>query len=100
MDHEHCRQLGDAYREAGKYDDAVAAYTNAEHAIGVPVKKDWPLFYARAMAEDKAGNWDKAEADVNAGLKLSPDEPELGVARGSNIRARRSGVAALDRLAE
>ena len=29
------------------------------------------------MAEDKAGNWDKAEADVNAGLKLSPDEPEL-----------------------
>jgi tetratricopeptide (TPR) repeat protein len=69
--------LGDAYREAGKYDDAIAAYTSAEHAIGVPAKKDWPLFYARAMAEDKAGKWEKAEADVNAGLKLSPDEPEL-----------------------
>jgi tetratricopeptide (TPR) repeat protein len=69
--------LGDAYRGAGKYGEAVSAYTMAEHAIGVPTKKDWPLFYARAMAEDKAGNWDKAEADVNAGLKLSPDEPEL-----------------------
>jgi tetratricopeptide (TPR) repeat protein len=69
--------LGDAYRGGGKYDEAISAYTSAEHAIGVPIKKDWPLFYARAMAEDKAGNWDKAEADVNTGLKLSPDEPEL-----------------------
>jgi tetratricopeptide (TPR) repeat protein len=69
--------LGDAYREANKFDDAVAAYDQAEKAVGTPQKKDWTLFYARAMAEDKAGHWDKAEADVNTGLKLSPDQPEL-----------------------
>ena len=69
--------LGDAYRGAEKYNDAVAAYNQAEKALGTPAKKDWPLFYARAMAEDKAGTWDKAEADVNTGLKLSPDQPEL-----------------------
>ncbi len=69
--------LGDADRGAGKFADAVSAYDHAEKAIGVAAKKDWPLFYARAMAEDKDGHWDKAEADVNAGLKLSPDQPEL-----------------------
>jgi tetratricopeptide (TPR) repeat protein len=69
--------LGDIYRESGKFSDAVHAYDQAEKALGTPAKKDWPLFYARAMAEDKAGTWDKAEADVNTGLKLSPDQPEL-----------------------
>jgi tetratricopeptide (TPR) repeat protein len=69
--------LGDIYRESGKFSDAVNAYNQAEKAIGKPAKKDWPLFYARAMAEDKAGAWDKAEADVDTGLKLSPDQPEL-----------------------
>jgi len=69
--------LGDAYRGTGKFSEAVSAYDQAEKALGAPAKKDWPLYYARAMAEDKAGTWDKAEADVNAGLKLSPDQPEL-----------------------
>ncbi len=69
--------LGDAYRESAKFGDAVGAYNQAEGALTRPAKKDWPLFYARAMAHDKAGQWDKAEADVNTGLKLSPDQPEL-----------------------
>jgi len=69
--------LGDAYRETNKNEEAIAAYNQAEAGLDKPAKKDWPLYYARAMAEDKAGHWDKAEADVNSGLKLSPDEPEL-----------------------
>ncbi len=69
--------LGDAYRETNKNDDAIAAYNQAEAGLDKPAKNDWTLFYARAMAEDKAGHWDKAEADVNTGLKLSPDQPEL-----------------------
>jgi tetratricopeptide (TPR) repeat protein len=69
--------LGDADRGAGKFADAVDAYNHAEKAIGITAKKDWPLFYARAMAEDKDGHWEKAETDVNLGLKLSPDQPEL-----------------------
>jgi Flp pilus assembly protein TadD len=69
--------LGDAYRGTNKFNEAVAAYDRAEKALGTPAKKDWPLFYARAMAEDRAGKWDRAETDVNTGLKLSPDQPEL-----------------------
>ena len=61
-----------------KYDDAIDAYDQRDkdhrHARQ---KRDWPLFYARAMAEDQAKHWDKAEADVKTALKLSPDQPEL-----------------------
>lgn len=69
--------LGDAYRDQDNDDQAIAAYDRAAKAIGTPQKRDWPLFYARAMAEDRAKHWDKAEADVNEALKLSPEQPEL-----------------------
>ena len=84
--------LGDTYRAADKFADAVDAYDHAEKAIGTPAKRDWPLFYARAMAKEKLKHWDKAEADIQTALKLSPDQPELlnylgysWVDRGRNI---------------
>lgn len=76
-DSENWIALGDAYRDQNNYDAAIEAYDHAEKAIGAPDKRDWPLFYARAMAEDGAKRWDKAEVDINAALKLSPDQPEL-----------------------
>ena len=69
--------LGDAYRDSDKSDEAIDAYDHAEKTLTAPARRDWPLFYARAMAEDKAHHWDKAEADVNLAMKLSPDQPEL-----------------------
>jgi tetratricopeptide (TPR) repeat protein len=69
--------LGDAYRDADKSDPAIDAYNHAEKTLATPTKRDWPLFYSRAMAEDKAHHWDKAEADIDLALKLSPDQPEL-----------------------
>lgn len=69
--------LGDAYRDQDNDAAAIAAYDRAEKAIGTPQKRDWTLFYARAMAEDRAKHWDKAQADVNKALKLSPEQPEL-----------------------
>ena len=77
MDADTWIALGDAYRSDNRFAEAIDAYDHAQKALGTPAKKDWPLFYARAMAEDRAGQWDKAEADVHAGLKLSPDQPEL-----------------------
>ena len=76
-DSENWIALGDAYRDQNNFDGAIDAYDHAEKIIGTPQKRDWPLFYARAMAEDQAKHWDKAEADVNLALKLSPDQPEL-----------------------
>jgi tetratricopeptide (TPR) repeat protein len=69
--------LGDSYRAAKRYDDAVSAYNHALASIGAPSKKSWPLLYARAVAEQETGHWDKAEADLQEALKLSPNEPDL-----------------------
>jgi tetratricopeptide (TPR) repeat protein len=68
--------LGDAYRSANKFTEAVLAYDQAVKALGSPEKKDWPLFYTRAIAEDRSHNWTAAEADLQEALKLSPDEPQ------------------------
>ncbi|MES2254442.1 MAG: tetratricopeptide repeat protein [Pseudomonadota bacterium] len=76
-DAENWIALGDAYRNQNEFTAAVDAYDRAEKVIGTPDKRDWPLYYARAMAQDSAKHWDKAEADVNTALKLSPDQPEL-----------------------
>lgn len=69
--------LGDAYRSANKFSDAVPVYSQAIKMLGTPEKKDWPLFYTRAIAEDRSNNWTAAEDDLQQALKLSPDEPQI-----------------------
>jgi Flp pilus assembly protein TadD len=69
--------LGDAYRSGEHWADAAAAYDHAVKTLGAPAKKDWPLFYARAISEERSRRWDTAEADLMEALKLSPDEPQV-----------------------
>ena len=69
--------LGDAYRHSEKFADAAKAYDKAIASAGPPVKKNWPLYYARAVAEQQANNWKAAEVDLQQALKLSPDEPQV-----------------------
>ena len=69
--------LGDTYRAMDKYAEAVDAYDHAQKAIGTPTKRDWPMFYARAMSQEKLHKLDESEADIQTALKLSPEQPEL-----------------------
>ena len=69
--------LGDTYRATDKFAEAVDAYDHAEKAIPTPGKRDWPMFYARAMAKEKVHKLDESEADIQTALKLSPEQPEL-----------------------
>jgi tetratricopeptide (TPR) repeat protein len=69
--------LGDAYRSAERDSDAVGAYDSALKAIGTPRTQDWSLFFARATVKDHMKDWQGAEADASAALKLSPNEPQL-----------------------
>ena len=69
--------LGDALRDDNSSAAAINAYDRAAGLLGAPAKRDWPFFYARAMAKEKSAKWDSAEADINTALKLSPDQPEL-----------------------
>ena len=84
--------LGDTYRATEKYAQAVEAYDRAEKVIAMPVKRNWPLFYARAMTKEKLHRLDDSETDIQTALKLSPEQPELlnylgysWVDRGRNI---------------
>lgn len=83
--------LGDSYRQAKRFGDAVKAYDHA--LVGTLTSRHWPLFYARAIAEQETGQWAKAEADLKQALALSPNEPQvlnyLGyswVDKGQNIK--------------
>jgi tetratricopeptide (TPR) repeat protein len=69
--------LGDAYRAESKFDKAADAYDHAVQLIGKVAPKDWPLFYARAVSEEQSHHWDKAEADLQNALKLSPEQPQV-----------------------
>ena len=84
--------LGDTYRASEKFAESVDAYNHAEKIIGKPSRRDWPMFYARAMAKEKLKRLDDSEADIQTALKLSPEQPELlnylgysWVDRGRNI---------------
>jgi Flp pilus assembly protein TadD len=68
--------LGDAYRQAGKFPDAVKAYDHALEA-SQPGKKSWSLYFTRAIALQESGNWPAAEADLKQALSLSPNEPQV-----------------------
>jgi tetratricopeptide (TPR) repeat protein len=69
--------LGDTYRSAEKFGAAVDAYDHAEKTIGTPSKRNWPMYYARAMSKERLHQLDASEADIQTALKLSPEQPEL-----------------------
>lgn len=70
-------RLGDIYRYAKRYGEAITAYGTALERIGTPQERHWPLLYARAMSYEKTNQWAQAEADLRTALTLKPDEPSL-----------------------
>lgn len=68
--------LGDVYREAKDWPAAIEAYSRAIDRTGPDfVEDDWPLFYARGIANERASRWDAAEADFRQALALKPEQP-------------------------
>jgi tetratricopeptide (TPR) repeat protein len=69
--------LGDIYRAKENYPAAADAYDHAVKLLNPVAKDDWPLFFARAVAEEQSGHWDLAEADLETALKLSPEQAQV-----------------------
>ncbi len=68
--------LGDTYRRQNKYEEAVAAYNQA--LTGVTVTADqWPIIYARGMAEERLNHWNLAEKDLLQALSFQPENPMI-----------------------
>jgi Flp pilus assembly protein TadD len=65
----------DILRSKRRFADAVTAYDEAVARIPHPTDANWPLFYDRGIALDRAHQWPRAEADFLHALELSPDQP-------------------------
>jgi tetratricopeptide (TPR) repeat protein len=67
--------LGDLLRRRNRFAEAAAAYDQALGRVARSGVRDWPLYYSRAIARERAGDWPRAEADLLRALELSPDQP-------------------------
>lgn len=83
---------GDALRRVDRFEDSATAYDAAVALVSEPQDRHWGLFYSRAVAHERSGQWEKAEADFRKALELNPDQPQvlnyLGysfVDRGENL---------------
>ena len=68
---------GDILRADQHYEDAADAYGQGITTIKQKKAEHWPAFYSRAIAFERAGDWERAEEDFLEALRLQPDQPEV-----------------------
>jgi 16S rRNA (guanine(966)-N(2))-methyltransferase RsmD len=70
--------LGDLLRQQEKFAQAVPAYDKALSLLGDQAgEARWFPLYARGIALERSGQFDRAEADFRAALKLRPDSAQV-----------------------
>lgn len=69
--------LGDLLRQMERFEGAVSAYDKALTLYPVEESRQWFIFYARGVAQERLGNWSKSEADFRKALSLSPEQPQV-----------------------
>jgi Flp pilus assembly protein TadD len=70
-------ELGDILRGKSRFAEAVEAYNQAIARIAKPSPRDWAVFYSRGVALERAGDWQRAEADLLRALELQPEQPVI-----------------------
>lgn len=68
---------GDLYRQLEDWDKAILAYDRAVELYAAQDNAQWFVFYARAIAHERKGDWPPAEADFRAALELNPEQPQV-----------------------
>ena len=68
-------ELGDVYRSAEKFEQAVENYNAAFARIPELSGRHWSLLYARGIALERSGEWELAEADFLKALEFRPEQP-------------------------
>ncbi len=69
--------LGDALRRVERYGEAARAYDKAIALFPGESPNQWPVYYARGIANEREAQWPAAEADFRKALALSPGEPQV-----------------------
>lgn len=82
--------LGDYLRQGGDHAGAIAAYTLALEALAARGQTpDWRLWFSRAVAHERSGQWPEAEADFRSALELEPGQPTVLNYLGYSLVERR-----------
>ena len=70
--------LGDMQRRSQRFAEAVSSYDQAVLLLAETIGPEhWYLLYARGMANERAGDWPRAEVDFRDALRLNPDQPQV-----------------------
>lgn len=69
--------LGDVLRQQDRFAEAAVAYTRAIDINEETGRDSWFLYYARAISQERQGNWQEAEADFRSALEINPDQPQV-----------------------
>ena len=73
-DAEAWANLGQAYHDADRYDDAIEAYRKAQ---ALPIANEamaWQLWFMTGAAEEARGDWEAAEVAFRKALEIAPKE--------------------------
>ncbi len=68
-------RMGDILRSRSRFPEAVRAYDRAISRLGPAERRQWTLYYARGIANERAREWPRAERDFLTALDLAPDQP-------------------------
>lgn len=69
--------LADVQRTQKKFGKAVLNYTKALELQQQAGKVEWALYYVRGICYERSKQWDKAQTDFEAALKIEPDQPDV-----------------------
>jgi tetratricopeptide (TPR) repeat protein len=75
-DGDSVRMLAEVYRREKQYqnaEDVLTRWLEQEKDS----KPDYDIYYKRAIARERLGKWDAAEADLQKALEIEPDQPDV-----------------------
>ena len=68
---------GNLMRLHEKWNEAAVEYSRALDLVATPEREHWTVVYFRAISFERAGEWERAEADFRTALRLEPDHPSV-----------------------
>jgi tetratricopeptide (TPR) repeat protein len=68
-------ELGDLLRGRNRFSEAVAGYDAGIARVEKIEPRHWRLFYSRAVALERGGEWPRAEKDLKHALDLEAEQP-------------------------
>ncbi len=84
--------LGEFLSRQDRYEEARIAFDRAISLLQSETAAQWRIYFQRAIAASKLGDWPAAEADFRKALELSPDQPNALNYLGYSLVERRENL--------